>query len=70
MITRRTFLRAVALSIATAPLAAEAQKPPNIPRIGYLSAGASISVNTARIEVFRQGLRELGYVEGKTIVIE
>jgi ABC-type uncharacterized transport system substrate-binding protein len=46
---------------------AEAQQP-KIPRIGFLSA-ASPSVASFRTEPFRQGLRELGYVEGKTIVI-
>jgi ABC-type uncharacterized transport system substrate-binding protein len=46
---------------------AEAQQPAKVPRIGYLTAGSLIS---ARIEAFRQGLRELGYVEGKNIVIE
>ena len=45
---------------------AEAQQPTKIPRIGYLG-GAS---NPARIEAFRKGLRELGYVEGKNISIE
>ena len=40
-----------------------------MPRIGYL-AFPSLSANSARIEAFRQGLRELGYVEGKNIVIE
>jgi putative ABC transport system substrate-binding protein len=39
------------------------------PRIGYLSP-TSPSVSPARIEAFRQGLRELGYVEGKNIVVE
>ena len=48
---------------------AEAQQPTKIPRIGYLTA-ASLSAIAARIEAFRQGLRELGYVEGKNIVIE
>jgi putative ABC transport system substrate-binding protein len=48
---------------------ADAQQPTKIPRIGYLTA-TSPSVNPARIEAFRQGLRELGYVEGKNIVIE
>jgi len=38
-------------------------------RVGYLSGG-SLSSLTVRIEAFRQGLRELGYVEGKNIVIE
>ena len=47
----------------------EAQQPTKVPRIGYL-AGASPSAVAARIEAFRQGLRELGYVEGKNIVIE
>jgi putative tryptophan/tyrosine transport system substrate-binding protein len=47
----------------------EAQQPTKIPRIGFLS-GASPSTNVPRHEVFRQGLRELGYVEGKNIVIE
>jgi putative ABC transport system substrate-binding protein len=47
----------------------EAQQPTKIPRIGYLS-GSGLSVLAARIEAFRQGLRELGYVEGKNIIIE
>jgi putative ABC transport system substrate-binding protein len=46
-----------------------AQQPTKIPRIGFLS-GASPSTNVPRHEAFRQGLRELGYVEGKNIVIE
>ena len=45
-----------------------AQQPTKIPRIGYL--GASSSGNADRREAFRQGLRELGYVEGKNINIE
>ena len=48
---------------------AEAQQPTKIPRIGFLGA-SSPSAISARIEAFRQGLRELGYVEGKNIVIE
>jgi putative tryptophan/tyrosine transport system substrate-binding protein len=48
---------------------AAAQQAKKIPRIGYLDA-TSLSVDSARIEAFRQGLRELGYVEGKNIVIE
>ena len=45
---------------------AKAQQPKKVPRIGYLSA-TSPSADSARIEAFRQGLRELGYVEGKTL---
>jgi len=48
---------------------ATAQQPTKIPQIGYL-AGASPSSNPARTQAFRQGLRELGYVEGKNIVSE
>jgi putative ABC transport system substrate-binding protein len=48
---------------------AQAQQPAKIPRIGFL-IGSSPSANAARIEAFRQGLRELGYVEGKNFVIE
>ena len=55
--------------LLTVAVIAEAQQPTKVPRIGYLSA-ASPSANSARIEAFRQGLRELGYVEGKNIVIE
>jgi putative ABC transport system substrate-binding protein len=52
-------------------LPAQAQQPTKIPRIGYLTGGSlSSSSTSARIETFRQGLRELGYVEGKNIVIE
>jgi putative tryptophan/tyrosine transport system substrate-binding protein len=45
------------------------QQPTKVPRIGFLGATYR-STNAARIEAFRQGLRELGYVEGKNIVIE
>ena len=48
---------------------ADAQQQAKVPRIGYLGT-ASASANLVRIEAFRQGLRELGYVEGKSIVIE
>jgi putative ABC transport system substrate-binding protein len=48
---------------------AKAQLPTKIHRIGYLSGGFP-SANALRTDAFRQGLRELGYVEGKNIVIE
>ena len=48
---------------------AQAQQPKKVQRIGYLS-GPSPSTSPDRIEAFRHGLRELGYVEGKNIVIE
>ena len=45
-----------------------AQQPAQIPRMGYL--GGSLSANVARTEALRQGLRELGYTEGKNIFID
>ena len=48
---------------------AGAQQPVKVPGIGFL-ATVSFSTISDRVEAFRQGLRELGYVEGKTIVIE
>ena len=49
---------------------AQAQQPAaKIPRIGF-QLDAPVSATTARIEAFRQGLRELGYIEGKNIIIE
>ena len=48
---------------------AQAQQPAGIPRIGFLIA-SSPSLISARVEALRQRLRELGYVEGKNIVIE
>src|SRR5215831_17964292 len=48
---------------------AEAQQPTKVPLIGYLSSTSSFA-GSSRIEAFRQGLRELGYVEGKNIIVE
>ena len=59
----------VALVIAFAMCGAVGAQPTNIPRIAYLGA-TSLTANAARVEAFRQGLRELGYVDGKNIVIE
>jgi putative tryptophan/tyrosine transport system substrate-binding protein len=48
---------------------AQAQQPTKIARIGYLNPGDPVS-RTYRTEAFRQGLKELGYIEGKNIIIE
>jgi putative tryptophan/tyrosine transport system substrate-binding protein len=66
---RLLFVVTVALIIFAAAFTADAQQPVKFPRIGYLNASSS-STNPARIQAFRQRLRELGYVEGKNIVIE
>ncbi len=62
-------LFAVVITLTVCGARAEAQQPARIPRIGILIA-PSASSNSARVEAFRQRLRELGYVEGKNIVIE
>ena len=49
--------------------AAEAQQPAGIPRIGYIEAGSATGSGNP-LEAFRQGLRELGYIEGQNIIIE
>ena len=57
-------------SLLLAPcFAAEAQQPAKIPRIGYLNASSASSASS-RVEAFRRGMHELGYVEGKNVVIE
>jgi putative ABC transport system substrate-binding protein len=57
-----------ALLFALCP-SAQAQQPAKIPRVGYLSV-LPLSAMADRIEAFRHGLRELGYVEGQNIVME
>jgi ABC-type uncharacterized transport system substrate-binding protein len=65
---RRVVFWLLATILLTPAFFAEAQ-PAKTPRIGYLT-GSSISVITDRTEAFRQGLRELGYVDGKNMVID
>jgi ABC-type uncharacterized transport system substrate-binding protein len=59
----------VVVVLVAVAVIAEAQQPTKVPRIGFFSS-TSPSTISARVEAFRQGLRELGYVEGKNIVIE
>ena len=66
---RRAFLGT--LGLLAAPRAAEAQPAGQVPRVGYISPGSSSDpMRLRRFEAFRQGLRELGYVEGQSIVLE
>ena len=68
--SRKKFTIALLAAMLVAlSFSAQAQQPTKIPRIGFLSA-TSLSIISARIEALRQGLREVGYVEGKNIVIE
>ena len=58
------------LSLLAAPLAADAQPAGNIPRIGVLYPGFPPGEPGGWFDRFRQGLRDLGYVEGQTIALE
>jgi putative ABC transport system substrate-binding protein len=69
MMNRRRFLQAVSVSLLAAPLAADAQQAGTVPRIGYLGV-TSASDRPPLLDAFRQGLRELGWVEGQNIVID
>ena len=68
MMDRRAFIGTLAGGLLAAPLAVEAQQAAKIARIGLLGndpvGGAHL------LEAFRQGLRDLGYVEGRNVVIE
>ena len=65
---RREFLGTLAGGLLTAPLAAKAQQAAKIPRIGWLANNPAGSPHL--LEAFLQGLRDLGYVEGRNVVIE
>ena len=67
-IRRPTLAVALALGFLAAPLAAEAQHAPKVARIGYLAG--NLAATPHRPEAFRQALRDLGYVEGRNVVIE
>ena len=66
---RRTAIRRLATFFLTTTSLAEAQQPGKIYRIGFLSP-TSASSNVDRVEALRAGLRDLGYVEGKNLIIE
>jgi putative tryptophan/tyrosine transport system substrate-binding protein len=63
-----TFLALCAMLLALC-VTATAQQPKKVPRIGYLSVLSPAS-DSARIEAFRQGLRQAGYTDGQNIAIE
>jgi len=70
IISRRlTPVVVLVLAVITAVLAAEAQQPSKMARIGYIEFG-SAAPGTPLLEAFRLGLRELGWIEGQNIAIE
>jgi putative ABC transport system substrate-binding protein len=71
MMERRTFMALVSGGLLVAPLATQAQQPAKVPRVGLLlTPSPEHPIAQAVLAAFRQGLRERGYVEGQTIVIE
>ena len=66
---RREFITVLGGAAAAWPVTARAQQPAKVPRIGFLGFGPA-SADADRVEALRAGLRQLGYVEGKNIVIE
>ena len=74
MISRRRFLTGVAIALAPIGAAAhaqeyKAQQPGNVARIGFIWSSSPSTV-TELVEALRQGLRELGYIEGQNIALE
>ena len=68
MSTRRTLLCAIACALPAAGLVGRAQTPGKVYRIGWLSSGPY--AGTRLLEVFNQGMRELGWVEGRHYTID
>jgi putative ABC transport system substrate-binding protein len=66
---RRAFIVAAGLTLVVAPVGLSAQPPPRIPRVGYLFSFTPAE-GRHLWEACRQGLRELGYVEGQNIALE
>jgi putative tryptophan/tyrosine transport system substrate-binding protein len=65
---RREFIAIVGGAAAAWPLAARAQQPAKVPRVGILSPAASETAAT--LTAFREGIRDLGYIEGQTIALD
>ena len=65
---RREFFGLVG-GVLASPIAARAQQPAKVARVGYLGFGTA-AASATRIEALRAGLNSLGYIEGKNIAIE
>ena len=67
MIARRTFLGVMAGGLLAAPLAVEGQRLPRVPHVAFLDGG---NIGPQNWQATRDGLRELGYVEGRNVIID
>ena len=70
MIDRRTFIGRVGGGLLAVPFATEAQQAARLPRIGVLLSTSTGPLASGGADILREGLRELGYVEGRTAIIE
>lgn len=66
---RKTFWLPLCALLFALSVPVEAQQPKKVPRVGYLAA-VSAAADAPRLEAFRQGLRDLGYIEGQNILID
>jgi putative tryptophan/tyrosine transport system substrate-binding protein len=67
---KKTFGLALSAMLFALCFPAEAQQPKKVPRIGYVSGSGDANNPGPLVEAFRQGLRDLGYTEGKNILVE
>ena len=68
MVNRWRLVSALACGLLGVSLSAEAQRPVHVPRLGFL--GMDSQMQAEFVAAFREGLRALGYVDGRTIAIE
>ena len=68
--TKKFFVLALSAMLYALCSSAQAQQPAKIPRIGFLSGSGDPNTPGFQIEAFRRGLQELGYIEGKNILVE
>jgi putative tryptophan/tyrosine transport system substrate-binding protein len=66
---RKTFCFAICALLLVLGLSAEAQQAKKVPQIGYVSGSGPVT-SDPRFDAFRLGLRDLGYIEGKNILLE
>jgi putative ABC transport system substrate-binding protein len=69
MVRRRSLIEFAGTALIAWPLSAHAQQPAKVVRLGFLSFGTSVA-QAHRVDALRAGLRDLGYVEGRNLVIE
>jgi putative ABC transport system substrate-binding protein len=69
VITRRAFIGSLAGGLLAAPLAVEAQQPGRMPRLGVLWHAGNVDEEAIFLGVLREGLGELGYIDGKNIAL-